>query len=157
MNQDIIYDHNDILEIIPHRPPFLFVESIIRFKYDKSIVGTYLIKEDEPYFKGHFPGNPIMPGVIILDALAQTSGLLWGFTEQIKNADENAEDSQTLFYLASSKIKFLEPAYPGDLLELRAVSDRNFGRIYSYSIQANVGRKVIVEGTLALAFMEKKS
>ncbi len=154
MPYSTIYNQDDILKIIPHRPPFLFVESIHKFRVDAAISGTYVIKMDEYFFAGHFPDKPIMPGVIIIDALAQLSGLLWGFSEQVKHADGD-DPPQTLFYLASTKMKFREPAYPGETLELHAAADGQFGRLYSYSVRAEIRRKPIVSGTIALAFIEQ--
>ena len=72
------FEREDILAVLPHRPPFLFVDRVTKLVPDKRIVAERTISPDEPQFQGHFPGHPIMPGVLITDALAQTSGLLIG-------------------------------------------------------------------------------
>ncbi len=74
----------EILEILPHRPPFLFVDKVTKLVPGKLIVTEWFIRPDEPFFAGHFPGKAIMPGVLVLDGLAQSCGLLWGFTKQVK-------------------------------------------------------------------------
>ena len=146
------FELDDILKILPHRPPFLFVDRVTKMVPDKRIVTERLIRPDEPQFEGHFPGKPIMPGVLVTDALAQTSGLLWGFTKQVR-AGEVLEDPE-LFYLAAANVKFTSPAYPGETLEMRASNDNRFGSLYSYSVEAVVGRKAVAKGSLTLAMVE---
>ena len=76
MQKKILYDTKDIMALLPHRPPFLFVDYVTSFTCNKRIVTEKYLCEDEPFFEGHFPQKPIMPGVLVTDALAQTSGLL---------------------------------------------------------------------------------
>jgi 3-hydroxymyristoyl/3-hydroxydecanoyl-(acyl carrier protein) dehydratase len=146
------FELDDILKILPHRPPFLFVDRVTKMVPDKRIVTERLIRPDEPQFEGHFPGKPIMPGVLVTDALAQTSGLLWGFTKQVR-AGEVSEDPE-LFYLAVANVKFTSPAYPGELLEMRANNDNRFGSLYSYSVEAVVEKRTVAKGSLTLAMVE---
>jgi 3-hydroxyacyl-[acyl-carrier-protein] dehydratase len=155
MPKKTVFGLADILQILPHRPPFLFVDRIIKFIPNKMIVAERKIDAQEPWFKGHFPQKAIMPGALVLDALAQTSGLLLGFSKKTAG-DTNAAPSQ-LFYLASSNIKFLTAAYPGETLELIAETNDRFGGLYSYQVEALVGRKVIAKGTLVLAAAKDKS
>lgn len=154
MSKETIFGLDEILEIIPHRQPFLFVDRVIKFKPYKIIVAERKIKKDEPWFKGHFPQKAIMPGVLVLDALAQTSGLLLGFSKQV--TDNENETKNKMFYLAASNIKFVSPAYPGETLNLIAEYNENFGVLYSYHTEALVGRKIIAKGTLTLAASEAK-
>ena len=118
------------------------------------IVAERKIDAQEPWFKGHFPEKAIMPGALVLDALAQTSGLLLGFSKKT-SGDTNTPQSQ-LFYLASSNIKFLTTAYPGETLELIVEANDKFGVLYSYLVEALVGRKIIAKGMLTLAAVEGK-
>lgn len=149
MKKNTVFGLEEILAILPHRPPFLFVDRITRFIPDKIIVAERQIKEDEPWFKGHFPQKAIMPGVLILDALAQTSGLLMGFSQKASAAEK--KPLSTIFYLASSQIKFITPAYPGETLELIANQDKQFSALYSYTVEALAGRKTVAKGSLTLA------
>ncbi len=144
----------EILKILPHRPPFLFVDRVTKLVPDKLIVTEWFIRPGEAFFAGHFPGKAIMPGVLVLDGLAQSSGLLWGFTKQIRGGV--VSDTPEIFYLAASNMKFILPAYPGETLEMTARADRNFGTLYAYEVEAVSQRKVIAKGTLTLAMMQGK-
>jgi len=154
MLKKTVFELTDILQILPHRPPFLFVDRVIKFIPNKMIVAERKIDAQEPWFKGHFPQKAIMPGALVLDALAQTCGLLLGFSK--KTAGDTNTTSSGLFYLASSNIKFLTTAFPGETLELIAETNDKFGGLYSYQVEALVGRKVIAKGTLVLAAAEDK-
>ena len=144
----------EILEILPHRPPFLFVDKVTKMVPDELIVTERLIRPDEPFFAGHFPGKAIMPGVLVLDGLAQTCGLLWGFTKKVKGGP--ASEIPEAFFLAASNMKFVNPAYPGETLEMTARADRTFGALHTYTVEAVSGRKVIAKGNLTLAMMQGK-
>jgi len=154
MPKKTIFGLSEIQEILPHRPPFLFVDRVVKFIPNQMIVAERKIDAQEPWFKGHFPQKAIMPGALVLDALAQTSGLLLGFSK--KTASDTNAATSGLFYLASSNIKFLTTAYPGETLELIAETNDKFGGLYSYRVEALVGRKVIAKGTLVLAAAENK-
>ncbi len=157
MAETIVYTLEQILAILPHREPFLFVDSVTGFKLDRSITTERLIRPDEPQFTGHFPGHPIMPGVLVTDGLAQTAGLLWGFSKQERKklAGEIIDDSPPeLFYLAAANVKFVNPCGPGDTLRMTAYADKNFGSLYTYDVEATSGRNVICKGSLTLAMMK---
>jgi 3-hydroxyacyl-[acyl-carrier-protein] dehydratase len=141
-----------ILEILPHRPPFLFVDKVTKMVPGKLIVTERFIRPDEPFFAGHFPGKAIMPGVLVLDGLAQTCGLLWGFSKQLKGGA--VSETPEIFFLAASNMKFVSPAYPGETLEMTGRAERNFGNLYTYEVEAMAKRKVIAKGTLTLAMMQ---
>jgi 3-hydroxymyristoyl/3-hydroxydecanoyl-(acyl carrier protein) dehydratase len=153
MSEKTVFTLEDIRAILPHRPPFLFVDKVKKLTPDKSIIAERKIDPDEFYFKGHFPQKPIMPGVLITDALAQTSGLLWGLSKK-KQPDKYSEDPE-LFYLAAADMKFVSPALPGDTLRLSASFERNFGSLYRYAVEACVGRKLVAKGFLTLAMVDK--
>ena len=152
MSNAVIYDIDAIKAILPHRPPFLFVDRVIKLAPDVSIVAERDLKTDEFYFTGHFPGKPMMPGVLIVDALAQTSGLLWGLSE--KRSHETTTAPQ-FFFLASVDMKFVNPAFPGDTLRLFAEAQRQFGDLFNYAVEASVGRRQIAKGSLTLVKSEK--
>jgi 3-hydroxymyristoyl/3-hydroxydecanoyl-(acyl carrier protein) dehydratase len=152
MTTKYTFELQDILSILPHRPPFLFVDRVIKFIPDRQIVAERELKSDEPHFTGHFPGKPIMPGVLVTDALAQTSGLLWGFSKVVKNSGLPTEPE--LFYLASVAMKYTNPASPGETLRLSATTDRVFDRLHSFSVEATSGRRLIAQGSLTLAMKE---
>ena len=144
-----IYNLEEILELLPHRPPFLFVDRVISIERNQSIVAERLLRPEEPQFAGHFPRRPIMPGVLIAEALAQASGLLLGLSEKLAGGPPPAHPK--MFFLAATNIKFQHPAVPGDVLCLRAVSDRALSGLFRFNVEASVGEKVIATGALMLA------
>lgn len=154
----IIYTLDDILAILPHRPPFLFVDAVTKFTPETMIETRRFIRSDEPQFTGHFPQKPIMPGVLILDALAQTSGLLLGFSRLMAAQKQGAaEEKAGLFYLAAADMKFVNPSYPGDTLIMVSQPGKNFQAFHTFTVEAAVKRNVIAKGTLTLALVKEKA
>lgn len=143
-----ILDIKKILEILPHRYPFLLVDKIVAMDLEKpSILGQKNVTMNEPYFQGHFPGAPIMPGVIILEALAQTGGIL---------VHQKGCDGKIALFLSVYSAKFRNPVKPGDVLMLYAegvVFSSKAGRVKT---TATVGSKVAVEAELGFALVNKE-
>lgn len=152
MAEHTTFNLDDILRILPHRPPFLFVDRVIRLVPDRQIVTERDLRHDEPHFAGHFPEKPIMPGVLVTDALAQTSGLLWGLSRAYKTDTESAAPEH--FYLAAVTMKYMNPATPGETLRLFAQTERAYDRLYSFKVDATSGRRLIAQGSLTLAMKE---
>ena len=145
-----LYDISVIKDILPHRSPFLFVDRVIKFSVSEKIVAEKDLSGDEPFFAGHFPGNPIMPGVLVSEALAQTSGLLLGLTWKHRNEFVHGE-GPGFISLASFSLKFPSPAKPGDRLRLESELKKEYGRLFFFQVVARVGRRQIAGGTLTLA------
>jgi 3-hydroxyacyl-[acyl-carrier-protein] dehydratase len=140
------FSENRISQILPHREPFLFVDRIVDFSGEDRIETEFRLSPDLVFFKGHFPDQPIMPGVLVTEALAQTCGLLMG----LKYAqDEEKKDAS--YFLARSEMKFIQPAYPGDQLHMDATLSRAFGALFRFDVTAAVGARRIAVGTLSLA------
>jgi UDP-3-O-[3-hydroxymyristoyl] N-acetylglucosamine deacetylase/3-hydroxyacyl-[acyl-carrier-protein] dehydratase len=118
--EGVVFDTDAIRRIIPHRYPFLLVDKIIDFKLDERIVGVKNVTGNEPFFQGHFPGHPVMPGVLIVEALAQTGGIL------VLNGIDNP-DAKLLYFMGFNNAKFRKPVVPGDqlILEVSLVSRRS--------------------------------
>ncbi|MFM2295690.1 MAG: (3R)-hydroxymyristoyl-[acyl carrier protein] dehydratase [Verrucomicrobiota bacterium] len=154
MNAPQIFELADLLPVLPHREPFLFVDRVTKLVPHQSIVAERRLRADEPQFAGHFPGRPIMPGVLIAEALAQTSGLLIGLSEKLSST--TLPEKPKAFFLAVTNIKFTHPAVPGDVLVLRATSDRQFAALHRFNVEATVGRNLIATGSLTLAMVEEK-
>ena len=125
---------------------------MIKLIPDQLIVAEREIRPDEPHFAGHFPGTPIMPGVLVTDALAQTSGLLWGFSRIEKGIEPSGKPE--IFFLAAASMKYTHPASPGDTLRMTSLPDRAFGSLLSYTVEASAGRNLIAKGTLTLAIKD---
>ena len=144
-----LYDISVIQKVLPHRSPFLFVDRVMEFKDGERIVAEKDISPDESFFQGHFPGNPIMPGVLVTEALAQTSGLLMGLTWN-EEGEAAVLERPGLLYLAGTRIKFPSPAGPGETLRLEAKLEKEYGSMFLFHVSAHVGDRTIASGTLSL-------
>ena len=142
----------DVLAILPHRPPFLFVDRVVRLDPHKSIVAERQLRAEEPQFAGHFPARAIMPGVLITEALAQTSGLLLGLSERVTPGQPPARPR--MFYLTAITMKYTHPAHPPDLLVLRAEANKQFAGLFRFTVEASVGRHLVASGSLTLALVD---
>ncbi len=111
MSADMEMDITKILDFLPHRYPMLLVDRILESEPGKRIVGLKNVTINEPFFQGHFPGHPIMPGVLIIEAMAQVGGML------MMDAVENAKD-KVVYFMSLDKVKFRRPVVPGDQLRL---------------------------------------
>lgn len=150
IERDLPYDISVIEDVLPHRDPFLFVDRVTELQLDCRIVAEKSLLLDNYFFAGHFPGNPIMPGVLVSEALAQTSGLLLGLTWKEKGYPVQVGQAPHLF-LASVNIKFSSPAMPGDTLRLEATLIKQFGRLFYFEVAARVRDTQIAKGSLSLA------
>ena len=132
-----------IMTVLPHRPPFLFVDEVTRLQLGVSITARRTLRPEETHFAGHFPGRPIMPGVLVTEALAQTCGLLKGL--ELESADGVA------YHLATANVKYHSAAGPGDTLTLIAEQEAAHGVFLCFRVEALVGRRRIAAGSLTLA------
>ncbi len=150
-NPDIepIYDINKIKNILPHRSPFLFVDKIIELT-ENYVVGIKNVTMDEPFFTGHFPDEPVMPGVLIIEAMAQTGGIL------VLNSVEDPENYLT-YFLKIDKVKFKKKVVPGDtlILKLELLSPLRRG-VANMKAQAFVGESLVTEGELMAQIVKVK-
>jgi 3-hydroxyacyl-[acyl-carrier-protein] dehydratase len=128
----------EIFDILPHRYPFLLVDRVLEVVPFESIRAIKNVTVTEPFFQGHFPGNPIMPGVLILEAMAQATGLLAFHAHQAKS------ESRKVYYLVGvDKARFKRPVEPGDQLILTAQMRRRIRGIYTISAAAHVGNELV--------------
>jgi 3-hydroxyacyl-[acyl-carrier-protein] dehydratase len=137
-----------IRQILPHRPPFLFVDKILEFNAGISIVTENYISPRQIFFQGHFPGNPVMPGVLITEALAQTSGLLMGLT--LKEKKSSGQGSPAGFVLTTIDMKFLLPVAAGSTLRMTSTLQKKFGALYRFGVAGTVSEKTVAKGILSL-------
>jgi 3-hydroxyacyl-[acyl-carrier-protein] dehydratase len=126
-------DINDIKNLLPHRYPFLLVDRVLEYEAGVSLVGIKNVSVNEPFFQGHFPEKPVMPGVLILEALAQATGLLAFNTEQ------RGAERDTLYYLVGiDNARFKQPVVPGDQLRLSVTTTRRKRGIWVFDTEATV-------------------
>ena len=142
-------DVREIMEIIPHRYPFLLVDRIESMKEGEEIVGIKNVSINEPFFVGHFPGNPIMPGVLIVEAMAQVGGILAFHSSPKEWA------GSLVYFLGIDKVRFRKPVVPGDQLRLKLTIIRQKKRIFKMRGEAYVEDTLVAEAEL-MATIENK-
>jgi len=142
---DYPIDSEKIREIIPHRYPFLLVDKVLEFHPGEKIIGQKNVSSNEPFFQGHFPERPIMPGVLILEALAQL-GVLYG-----KIANGSLAGEGLSVFAGVDKVKFRRPVVPGDILTLEMVESRRKKRIWVMEGRATVDGELAAQGILTAA------
>lgn len=135
-----------IQRIIPHRYPFLLIDRVERIVPGKSCVGIKCISFNEPQFQGHFPGMPIFPGVMIIEAMAQTAGVLVGLSMDL--VDKGAR----VFFMGVESAKFRRKVVPGDVLELHCNALRGGGRVWKFEARGMVGGELAAEATYTAMF-----
>ena len=142
---DLPLKYEDIIKILPHRYPFLLVDKIIEMEMGKRVVGIKNVTANEPFFQGHFPGNPIMPGVLIIEAMAQVGGVLARLS--IPKVMERREMGE-IFFVSMDKVKFRKPVVPGDQIRFEAEALRTGGRIWKMAGKAFVDGDLVAEANL---------
>ncbi len=143
-------DITEVLARIPHRYPFLLVDRAEEYQAHKSIVGIKCVTVNEPFFQGHFPGYPVMPGVLIVEAMAQTGAVLMS-----KSLDVDTE-GKTIFFVSLDKCKFRTPVRPGDVIRMHVEVLRARGDLFKFHGRAMVGEKVAAEAEFAAMLVETK-
>src|SRR5574340_616042 len=140
----------DILQImhyLPHRYPFLLVDKIIDMKQGESIVGIKNVTFNEPFFQGHFPGQPIMPGVLIVEAMAQVAGIA---------AFSTGMEGKAVYFMSIEKAKFRRPVVPGDQLRLEIKVLQQRGNVWKFSGAATVDGKLASEADFTAMVTDKE-
>ena len=142
-------DIREIMSMLPHRYPFLLVDRILEFEAHARIEALKNVSFNEPFFQGHFPGLPVMPGVLVLEALAQAGALLL-----FKSLPEHLEDKIFMF-AGIDRVRFRGPIFPGDQLILRCDDIKNKFNIWRMTGVASVNGQVKVEGQLSAALVNR--
>lgn len=139
-------DVNEIREYLPHRYPFLLVDRVLEINPGESIVAIKNVTVNEPFFNGHFPEHPVMPGVLIVEAMAQAAGIL-GF----KTMDKKPQDGSIYYFVGADDLRFKRPVVPGDQLKLEAsvISERR--GIWKFAVKATVDGDTVSSATILCA------
>ncbi|HEY2110471.1 MAG TPA: 3-hydroxyacyl-ACP dehydratase FabZ [Dongiaceae bacterium] len=137
-----------IMQMIPHRYPFLMIDRVIQMYADKGAVGIKNVSFGEPYFQGHFPGAPVMPGVMIVEAMAQTAAVL------VVHTLGPASEGKLVYFMSIDNCRFSRPVYPGDQLHVLVEKERNRGPVWKVHGTAKVGDKVVAEAVFAAMVRE---
>jgi UDP-3-O-[3-hydroxymyristoyl] N-acetylglucosamine deacetylase/3-hydroxyacyl-[acyl-carrier-protein] dehydratase len=147
--EGVIFDINAIKKILPHRYPFLLIDKIVEFKIDERIVGVKNVTANEPFFEGHFPGQPVMPGVLIIEAMAQTGGIL------LLNGVENPGD-KLVFFMAINNAKFRKTVMPGDQLVFELTMTSRKSRICQMAGKAYVDGNLVAEADMMASIVDRQ-
>jgi 3-hydroxyacyl-[acyl-carrier-protein] dehydratase len=136
-------DINEILEYLPHRYPFLLVDRVISCEPGSAIVAVKNVTINEPFFQGHFPNYPVMPGVLIIECMAQAAAILTFHSEKAR------PDRQSVyFFVGIDHARFKKPVVPGDTLRLEVAITRHVRGIWKFSAQAKVGDATVAEAEI---------
>ena len=139
----MLMDIHQIIKKLPHRYPFLLVDRVIEFEKDQRIKALKNVTINEPFFNGHFPNRPVMPGVLMLEALAQASALL-----SFSSEGETSDGSRLYYFAGIDGARFKRVVEPGDQLILESTITRKKGAIYKYATRATVDGELAVEAEL---------
>ncbi len=142
-------DIEAIKEMIPHRHPFLMIDGVINLVPDVEVTGIKNVTGEEDFFEGHFPGHPIMPGVLIVEAMAQTSAILVIGTM-------GKQPGSVVYFMSVDQARFRKPVFPGDRLMLHVVKQRNRGKVWKFKGEARVGDNLVAEATFSAMIVEPK-
>lgn len=147
-------DIHEILRYLPHRFPFLMVDRVLECVPGEMLVGVKNVSINEPYFSGHFPQRPVMPGVLILEAMAQACGLLAFKTREQQPAEEQP-GARNIFYLVGiEKAKFKRPVEPGDQLQLSVHFHRSMRGIWMFAAESHVQRALVAQAQIRCTMRE---
>ena len=143
----VIFDNEAIKRILPHRYPFLLVDKVVDFKLDEKVVGIKNVSTNEPFFQGHFPSKPVMPGVLIVEAMAQTGGIL------LLNGMDNP-DGKLVFFMSMNNVKFRKTVVPGDQLVMQVEMVSRRSKIATLSGKAFVDGSLVAEAEMTAAIVD---
>jgi UDP-3-O-[3-hydroxymyristoyl] N-acetylglucosamine deacetylase/3-hydroxyacyl-[acyl-carrier-protein] dehydratase len=146
--EGVVFDVNAIQRILPHRYPFLMVDKIIHLELDKKVIGIKSVTNNEPFFPGHFPGQPIMPGVLIIEAMAQTGGIM------LLNSFPDFND-KLVYFMQINNAKFRKPVVPGDTLYLEVEMVNRKSKIFNMKGRAFVNENLVAEAEFMAGVVDK--
>ncbi|MBO0735615.1 MAG: 3-hydroxyacyl-ACP dehydratase FabZ [Alphaproteobacteria bacterium] len=141
-------DIRRIMEMIPHRHPFLMIDRVVDVVANERATGIKNLTINENYFQGHFPVRPVMPGVLIIEAMAQTAAVL------VVHTLGPESEGKLVYFMSVDHARFRRPVFPGDRLDVRVIKQRNRGNVWKFEGQAKVGDKVMAEAIFAAMILD---
>jgi 3-hydroxyacyl-[acyl-carrier-protein] dehydratase len=144
-----LIDIHRIMHDIPHRYPFLMLDRVVDVVLNRSAVGVKNVSINEPFFVGHFPNHPVMPGVLIIESMAQTAAVL-----VVETLGPDAA-GKVVYFMSIEGAKFRRPVVPGDQLRIHVVKERNRGNVWKFQAVARVDGVSVAEATYAAMIMER--
>ena len=146
---DGVVDIARIMHAIPHRYPFLMIDRVVELVRDRSAIGVKNVSVNESFFQGHFPGHPVMPGVLIIESMAQTAAVL-----VVETLGPDAA-GKVVYFMSIEAAKFRRPVHPGDQLRIHVTKDRNRGNVWKFHAVARVDGVSVAEATYAAMIMDR--
>ena len=143
-----VADLREILTLLPHRYPFLLVDKIVDIDGDDSAVGIKNVTVNEPHFMGHFPDHPIMPGVLLIEGMAQTAGAIC--------ARKTRSGSNLVYFMTIDNARFRKPVVPGDRVEFHVVKQKQRGNIWKFHCDAKVDGQLVAEADIGAMIVKKE-
>jgi 3-hydroxyacyl-[acyl-carrier-protein] dehydratase len=137
-----------IMQMIPHRHPFLMIDKVVNVVADRRATGVKNVSIHEHYFRGHFPARPVMPGVLIIEAMAQTAAVL------VVHTLGPASEGKLVYFMSVDNARFRRPVFPGDRLDVHVIKQRNRGNVWKFEGQAKVGENVMAEAVFAAMILD---
>ena len=144
----ITIDIHRIVEMIPHRYPFLMIDRLVDVVAGESATGIKNVTANEPFFQGHFPGKPVMPGVLIIEAMAQTAAVV------VVATLGNTAEGKLVYFMSIDEARFRKPVEPGDQLRLHCRKVQQRRNVWKFSGEARVGEVVVAEATYTAMIMD---
>ena len=143
-----IVDVNRVMEMIPHRYPFLMIDRVVDLIPNESATGVKNVTASAPHFQGHFPARPVMPGVLIIESMAQTAAVL-----VVETLGPTAE-GKLVYFMSVDNARFRKPVIPGDTLHIHVKKERSRGNVWKFAAEAKVGTALVAEATYAAMILD---
>lgn len=142
-------DIQRILQMIPHRYPFLMIDRVVDVVPGESAVGVKNVSINKSYFQGHFPQHPVMPGVLIIEAMAQTAAV---FVVQTLGPES---EGKLVYFMSVDNARFRHPVFPGDQIHVHVMKKQNRGSVWKFDSRAMVGKQLVAEATFAAIIRDR--
>ena len=141
-------DRERIMQMIPHRDPFLMIDAVTDIVSNERATGIKNVSLDEYYFRGHFPTRPVMPGVLIIEAMAQTAAVL------VVHTLGPASEGKLVYFMSVDNARFRKPVFPGSTLHVHVTKQRNRGNVWKFEGEAKVGGQLVAEAVFAAMILD---
>ena len=141
--ENIYVDIEQIMKMIPHRYPFLLIDRIVEIKEDKYAIGLKNVTINEHFFQGHFTQRKVMPGVLLIESMAQTAGIF------VVNSLGKKSEGSLVYFMSVDKGKFRKPVVPGDQLYIKVIKDRKHGNVWRFDCKIEVDKSVVAEARIS--------